>query len=60
MRTPASGTRRSARTRRTTLAPDMRINLWRIERELGRGGMATVYAVVHTRFGKRAALKLCL
>ena len=36
----------------------MRIGPWRIERELGIGGMATVYAVVHTRFGKRAALKL--
>jgi serine/threonine protein kinase len=38
--------------------PGARIGAWRIERELGRGGMATVYAVVHTRFGKRAALKL--
>ncbi|MEO7729472.1 MAG: serine/threonine-protein kinase [Kofleriaceae bacterium] len=36
----------------------MKIGVWRVERELGRGGMATVYAVVHTRFGKRAALKL--
>lgn len=35
-----------------------RIGMWRIERELGRGGMATVYAATHTRFGKRAALKL--
>jgi serine/threonine-protein kinase len=48
----------SRRRRHATLAPGMRIGVWRIERELGRGGMATVYAVVHTRFGKRAALKL--
>jgi serine/threonine-protein kinase len=48
-----------ARRRRTqTLVAGARIGVWRIERELGRGGMATVYAVVHTRFGKRAALKL--
>ncbi len=46
------------RRRPTTLVPGARIGAWRIERELGRGGMATVYAVVHTRFGKRAALKL--
>jgi serine/threonine-protein kinase len=46
------------RTRKATLVPGMRIGVWRIEHELGRGGMATVYAVVHTRFGKRAALKL--
>jgi serine/threonine-protein kinase len=44
--------------RASTLAPGSRIGAWRIERELGRGGMATVYAVTHTRFGKRAALKL--
>ncbi|MDX2091793.1 MAG: serine/threonine-protein kinase [Kofleriaceae bacterium] len=31
---------------------------WRIEGTLGKGGMASVYAVVHTRFGKRAALKV--
>ena len=36
----------------------MRIGAWRVDRELGRGGMATVYAVAHARFGKRAALKL--
>jgi serine/threonine-protein kinase len=46
------------RPRRAMLERGMRIGVWRIERELGRGGMATVYAVVHTRFGKRAALKL--
>ena len=46
------------RRRAATLVPGARIGVWRIERELGRGGMATVYAVVHTRFGKRAALKL--
>ncbi len=31
---------------------------WRIEAELGRGGMGAVYAVVHGEIGKRAALKL--
>ncbi len=31
---------------------------WRVEHELGRGGMGTVYAVVHERIGKRAALKV--
>jgi serine/threonine protein kinase len=46
------------RRRPATLEPGMRIGVWRIERELGRGGMATVYAVVHSQFGKRAALKL--
>ena len=41
------------------LAEGDRLGAWRIERELGRGGMGTVYAVVHNGFGKRAALKLC-
>ncbi|MCE9578998.1 MAG: serine/threonine protein kinase, partial [Deltaproteobacteria bacterium] len=31
---------------------------WRVEGELGRGGMGTVYAVEHERIGKRAALKV--
>ena len=31
---------------------------WRIEHELGRGGMGIVYAVVHADIGKRAALKI--
>ena len=31
---------------------------WIIEGELGRGGMSTVYAVVHGEIGKRAALKV--
>ncbi len=31
---------------------------WRVEKELGRGGMGSVYAVVHEEIGKRAALKV--
>ncbi len=31
---------------------------WIIERELGRGGMGAVYAVIHEEIGKRAALKI--
>jgi serine/threonine-protein kinase len=31
---------------------------WIVERELGRGGMGAVYAVVHDKIGKRAALKV--
>ncbi len=31
---------------------------WVIEREIGRGGMGAVYAVVHEDIGKRAALKI--
>jgi serine/threonine protein kinase len=49
---------RRRRARPATLSPGMKIGVWRVEAELGRGGMASVYAVVHSRFGKRAALKL--
>src|SRR5437899_5282911 len=31
---------------------------WTVERELGRGGMGSVYAVTHDGIGKRAALKV--
>jgi serine/threonine protein kinase len=46
------------RHRPATLAAGNRIGAWRVESQLGRGGMASVYAVTHARFGKRAALKL--
>ena len=39
------------------LLPGSMAGPWRIERELGRGGMGAVYAVVHEDIGKRAALK---
>jgi len=41
------------------VTPGLRIGAWRVDFELGRGGMAAVYAVTHNGFGKRAALKLC-
>ena len=40
------------------LAASSRVSSWRVERELGRGGMSSVHAVVHTKFGKRAAIKI--
>jgi serine/threonine-protein kinase len=40
------------------LACGSRVSSWRVERELGRGGMASVHAVTHTKFGKRAAIKI--
>jgi len=40
------------------LLPGAMAGPWRVERELGRGGMGAVYAVVHDEIGKRAALKV--
>jgi len=40
------------------LVPGAMAGPWRVEHELGRGGMGAVYAVVHEEIGKRAALKV--
>ena len=40
------------------LLPGVKAGPWQVERELGRGGMGAVYAVVHEEIGKRAALKV--
>lgn len=41
-----------------SLNANTRVGAWLVERELGRGGMSSVHAVVHAKFGKRAALKI--
>jgi len=40
------------------LGPDSVVGAYRIVRELGRGGMATVYEAVHTVLPRRAAVKV--
>lgn len=52
-------TSRSRRRPTKELGIGSRIGPWLIERELGCGGMGRVYAVAHTGFGKRAAIKVC-
>ena len=48
-----------ARARTAVLSRGDRVGAWRVDGDLGRGGMGSVYAVTHSDFGKRAALKLC-
>src|SRR4051812_2946769 len=40
------------------MLPGAKAGPWIVERELGRGGMGSVYAVTHEGIGKRAALKV--
>jgi serine/threonine protein kinase len=40
------------------LVAGSRVSAWKVEHELGRGGMSSVHAVVHAKFGKRAAIKI--
>jgi serine/threonine protein kinase len=55
---PATPAKRKRERRRPTVAPETHIDTWCVEQELGRGGMAAVYAVVQARSGQQAALKL--
>lgn len=40
------------------LRANTKVGPWIVEHEIGRGGMGSVYAVVHETIGKRAALKV--
>ena len=52
------GTGGATRVPDDVLPPGAKAGPWLVERELGRGGMGVVYAVVHEDIGKRAALKV--
>ncbi|HSD89991.1 MAG TPA: serine/threonine-protein kinase [Kofleriaceae bacterium] len=54
---PAKALRRRGRPD-DALIRGSRVSSWRVEAEIGRGGMASVHSVVHTKFGKRAAIKI--
>ena len=43
---------------RRELGEGVRAGAWKVGHELGKGGMASVHAVTHCVFGKRAALKI--
>jgi len=53
-----AGLQPSVATADELLQPGAKAGPWVVERELGRGGMGVVYAVVHEGIGKRAALKV--
>src|SRR6185312_2287917 len=59
---PTTHLERPARRRRgrpdDALPVGSKVSSWRVEGELGRGGMASVHAVTHSKFGKRAAIKI--
>jgi tRNA A-37 threonylcarbamoyl transferase component Bud32 len=55
---PAMDLELPSRTALADLSNGDSVGPWRIEGELGRGGMSTVYAVVHSEIEKRAALKV--
>ena len=54
----AGGVSGAPSRRPTCSSPGAKAGPWIVERELGRGGMGAVYAVVHEEIGKRAALKV--
>jgi serine/threonine-protein kinase len=54
----ANRTVRRRPARNAPALPPKQIGSWIVERELGRGGMASVHAVVHKKLGGRAAIKL--
>jgi serine/threonine-protein kinase len=58
VRTVGDATANGAVEAPDVLPPGSMAGPWRVERELGRGGMGAVYAVVHESIGKRAALKI--
>ena len=53
-----TATRRMEPDDADTLIAGTRAGPWRIECELGRGGMGAVYGVIHHQINKRAALKV--
>jgi serine/threonine protein kinase len=56
--TPPAPTRRRRGRPDDALPVGSKVSSWRVEGELGRGGMASVHAVTHQKFGKRAAVKI--
>ncbi|MBA3454268.1 MAG: serine/threonine protein kinase [Deltaproteobacteria bacterium] len=60
--TSAKATRKIGKLSKPKVRPELhegtRAGAWNVGPELGKGGMASVHAVTHCVFGKRAALKL--